>query len=306
MRLSDFGRDIAHVDLTSGRFELRAHSEQGLPVRILRDGPAGLELGVDANGDGDFDDAADSVAVDGSADGLPDTGQLVNLGSFREIWLEVTVPAGAEGFVDRLELLAHPSAAPSRVERAQAAVHGGTLTLESDSWRAAPPSSAADHAFTVNNNGAAATRVDFSFDSAWTWSVADDDGAGGPGALLSDSNADGRPDLTLAAAQSRTVHLLVDVPAGAVPGSTLDLATLTAEPEAGPGGASAVPVATAAFDAATALGRYEAAAPGGPAPTMPGALLWYAHEFVNADARDGLVFLFSNNASGRALSGCSM
>ncbi len=289
---------VSQLGSAPGRIEFRAHSEQGLPVRILRDGAAGPLLGSDGNGDADFDDPGDTVDVDLSGDGLPDTGLVVPVTGFRDVALEITIPAGVEGFLDRLELLAFPEGSPERAERATVAVHSGSIALSTDSWVPAAPGAVADHSYTATNHGGSAVLVEFDSTSPWGWSVTGDDGSGGPGAPLGDSNADGRPDLMLAPGESRPVHLLVTVPAGETPGQSVDAAELVAEPDGMPERISRVPAVTAVFDVFTVRGRYGAAAPGGPAPTAPGALLWFAHEYVNAGTAAARLFIFSVAGAG--------
>ncbi|HPR62624.1 MAG TPA: hypothetical protein PK014_00245 [Thermoanaerobaculia bacterium] len=95
---------FSHIVENTGTFDLsidmKLASSNGFPL-TLRDSSTGDTMGVDANGDGDFNDGGDYLnpACDSNGNGYPDTGSIVP-DTQVPIFLDITVPPGTPNLVE--------------------------------------------------------------------------------------------------------------------------------------------------------------------------------------------------------------
>jgi len=305
------GGAIAHAHLVENLgnlpdlYNLRAVSSEGCGLRLHSDpdgdgDPAdGALLALDANGDGDFTDAQDSLLADSDADTLPDTG-LVGPGLSFPLVLEVLPKAGLKRVIDQSILFAS-SRGGCRVQvEDQTAIGDLTLTPRWD--LTAEPGLSLALAHRLQNHLAEPLCVDLSWTSGlgWTyelWSDPDGDGDPADGAPLTDTCGGPGPDLQPLAGEALHLAARTVVPAGTALGA-LEVFLLEAS---GPGNTRAAVSDTVAVAETLTLSPSYLLADGEAKNAAAGRSLYFRHVLTHAGPAAETFFLSAPTPPGHTL-----
>jgi uncharacterized protein (TIGR03382 family) len=244
--LVSLAHTISNQGNQDGRFDLTGCSSLGLSMAYYTDpdgdGAADDLMAIDANGDGDFSDGADTApaaAYDTNSDGRPDFS--IPVGAQDYFVVEVQVPPFLNAATDYLDFHVELDSIILVEDQVEDQLYIGYFTVFPDRQASAVPGQYIDYGHWVTNNQSFADTADLSVWSSRGWDLAlfsDPDGDGDPAdgvELARDLGGDGAwdsgdPDTGLLAPAGGSAWYVVRVfvPAAAVVGTDVDVTTFTA------------------------------------------------------------------------------